>query len=171
LSAPGGLSSNNGTKSTPCLSADILGDWREEVIWRSSANNELRIYSTIIVATNRFYTLMHDPQYRCAIGWQNTGYNQPPHPGFYIGPQMYPPPVSPMSPANLVWGGGGGTSRRPIVTNRVDEQSRRRCFIGDTVLFDIGGSTTRPSVWSARCHPAKSRCTRRSIACSAAPVR
>src|SRR5262249_27372419 len=108
--SPSGLSSNNGTKSTPCLSGDILGDWREEVIWRSSANNELRIYTTTIAATNRFYTLMHDPQYRCAIAWQNTGYNQPPHPGFYIGPQMNPPPVSPMVDANLVWGGAASSN-------------------------------------------------------------
>jgi hypothetical protein len=84
--------SNNGTKSTPGLCADILGDWREEVIWRSTANNELRIYTTTTVATNRLYTLMHDPQYRCAIAWQNTAYNQPPHPSFYLGEGMKTPP-------------------------------------------------------------------------------
>ncbi|MDZ7690759.1 MAG: rhamnogalacturonan lyase [Balneolaceae bacterium] len=30
-----GSTSNNGTKSTPTLSADLFGDWREEVIWRA----------------------------------------------------------------------------------------------------------------------------------------
>jgi NAD(P)-dependent dehydrogenase (short-subunit alcohol dehydrogenase family) len=30
---------------------------------------------------------MHDPQYRLAIAWQNVGYNQPPHPGFFLGEQ------------------------------------------------------------------------------------
>ncbi|MEY4387238.1 MAG: hypothetical protein RLY20_2521, partial [Verrucomicrobiota bacterium] len=83
--SPGGLTSNNSTKSTPCLSADLFGDWREEIIWRTTNNNALRIYTTTILATNRLYTLMHDPQYRCAIAWQNTGYNQPPHPGFFLG--------------------------------------------------------------------------------------
>ena len=34
LTATGAMS-NNGTKSTPALSADLLGDWREEVIWRA----------------------------------------------------------------------------------------------------------------------------------------
>lgn len=87
-----GSSSNNSTKATPCLSADLFGDWREEIIWRSSDNRELRIYSTTIPATNRLYTLMHDPQYRLAIAWQNVGYNQPPHPGFYLGDGMDAPP-------------------------------------------------------------------------------
>ncbi len=83
-----GCSSNNGTKSTPCLSADLFGDWREEVIWRTSDNKELRIYTTTIPSTHRFYTLMHDSQYRLSIAWQNTAYNQPPHTGFYLGEGM-----------------------------------------------------------------------------------
>ncbi len=85
-------SSNNGTKSTPCLSADILGDWREEVIFRTSDNSSLRIYTTTIPVTNRIYTLMHDPQYRLSIAWQNVAYNQPPHTGFYLGDGMAEPP-------------------------------------------------------------------------------
>lgn len=83
-----GAQSNNGTKSTPGLSADILGDWREELILRSTDNTELRIYSTAIPTDIRQYTLMHDPQYRLSIAWQNVGYNQPPHTGFYMGKGM-----------------------------------------------------------------------------------
>jgi rhamnogalacturonan endolyase len=86
-------SSNNGSKSTPSLVADIFGDWREEVIWRRSDNTALEIFTTIIPATNRLYTLMHDPQYRQAIAWQNSGYNQPPHPSFFLGAGMAAPPV------------------------------------------------------------------------------
>jgi len=71
--------SNNGTKATPSLSADLFGDWREEVIWPTSSNTALRIYSTPIQTTRKFTTLMHDPMYRVAIAWQNTAYNQPPH--------------------------------------------------------------------------------------------
>ncbi|MEL1252357.1 rhamnogalacturonan lyase [Flavobacterium sp. DGU38] len=87
-----GAVSNNGTKSTPALSADILGDWREELILRSEDNKELRIYSTTIPTDVKQYTLMHDPQYRLSIAWQNIGYNQPPHPGFYFGSGMQPAP-------------------------------------------------------------------------------
>jgi rhamnogalacturonan endolyase len=84
--------SNNGTKANPCLSADILGDWREEVIWRTTDNRELRIFTTTIPTEYRFYTLMHDPIYRLDIAWQNVAYNQPPHASFYIGPGMRKPP-------------------------------------------------------------------------------
>ncbi|MFV5692008.1 rhamnogalacturonan lyase [Flavobacterium sp. LT1R49] len=87
-----GAVSNNGSKSTPALSADIFGDWREELILRSSDNTELRIYSTTIPTDIRQYTLMHDPQYRMSIAWQNVGYNQPPHTSFYMGKGMKPTP-------------------------------------------------------------------------------
>jgi rhamnogalacturonan endolyase len=87
-----GCVSNNGTKSTPALSADLFGDWREEVMWRTADNHFLRIYTTTIPAANRIYTLMHDPQYRMAVAWQNVGYNQPPHPSFFIGDGMKTPP-------------------------------------------------------------------------------
>jgi rhamnogalacturonan endolyase len=83
---------NNGTKSTPVLSADILGDWREEVIYRTADSKELRIFSTSIPTDRKFYTLMHDPQYRLSIAWQNVAYNQPPHTSFYIGQGMKDPP-------------------------------------------------------------------------------
>lgn len=87
-----GSASNNGTKATPALCADILGDWREEVIWRSADNTELRIYTTTIPTDLRLCTLMHDPQYRLSVAWQNVGYNQPTQPGFYLGDGMKFPP-------------------------------------------------------------------------------
>jgi len=80
--------SNNGSKSNPALSADLFGDWREEVIFRTADNQQLRIYTTTIPSKHRLYTLMHDPQYRLSIAWQNVGYNQPPHTGFYLGNGM-----------------------------------------------------------------------------------
>ena len=92
-----GCMSNNGSKATPALSADIFGDWREEVIWRTVDNKELRIYTTTIPTKYRFYTFMHDPQYRLSIAWQNVGYNQPPHTSFYIGEGMKQPPRPPIT--------------------------------------------------------------------------
>ncbi|WP_205461911.1 rhamnogalacturonan lyase [Mangrovibacterium lignilyticum] len=83
--------SNNGTKSTPALSADLFGDWREEVVLRTRDNQSLRIYTTTIPTEHRFVTLMQDPIYRLSIAWQNIAYNQPPHPGFYIGDEMERP--------------------------------------------------------------------------------
>lgn len=89
-----GVGTNNGTKSNPALSGDVLGDWREEVIWRTSDSSALRIYATPYTTDLRIPTLMHDPQYRVAIAWQNTAYNQPPHPSFHIGSEVssYPWP-------------------------------------------------------------------------------
>ena len=87
-----GVHSNNGTKSTPSLSGDILGDWREEVIWPTSGDTALRIYSTPTPTDRRITTLLQDAQYRVALAWQNTAYNQPPHPSFFIGAGMAEPP-------------------------------------------------------------------------------
>ena len=88
---------NNGSKSTPCLSADLFGDWREEVMWRTRDNLELRIYTTTVSTEHRLHTLMHDPQYRLATAWQNVAYNQPPHPGFFLGHGMQAPPQQQIS--------------------------------------------------------------------------
>ena len=81
-----GCQFNNGTKSNPCLQADILGDWREEVITRNRESTELRIYTTTIPTPYRINCLLQDIPYRLSVAYQNVGYNQPPEPGFYLGP-------------------------------------------------------------------------------------
>lgn len=87
-----GCVSNNGSKSTPVLSADLFGDWREEVIFRTADNQNLRIFSTTIPTSHRLYTLMQDPQYRLGVVTENVAYNQPPHTGFFLGTDMKKPP-------------------------------------------------------------------------------
>ncbi len=77
---------NNGSKSNPCLSADILGDWREEVIARTPDSSELRIYVSTIPTDYRINCLMEDIPYRLSTAAQNVGYNQPSEPSFYLGP-------------------------------------------------------------------------------------
>lgn len=94
----------NGTKENPNLSADILGDWREEVIC-NGGNNTLIIFTTTTPTNHRLHTLMHDPVYRLGVAWQNVAYNQPPHLGFYMGdgldsipyPNLTTQPLSPTS--------------------------------------------------------------------------
>jgi rhamnogalacturonan endolyase len=76
----------------PNLGADILGDWREEIIVAAPDRKSLRLYTTTIPTTNRLYTLMHDPQYRLSVAWQNVAYNKPPHTSFYLGDGMPPLP-------------------------------------------------------------------------------
>ncbi|SEI78630.1 rhamnogalacturonan endolyase [Cyclobacterium xiamenense] len=86
-----GCAANNGSKATPALSADLFGDWREEVVFRTEDNQSLRIYTSREATSYRFPTLMHNPQYRLGIAWQNVGYNQPPHTDFYLGEGMEAP--------------------------------------------------------------------------------
>lgn len=83
-----GALSNNGTKATPCLQGDLIGDWREEVLLRSEDNNSLRLYVSTIPTEYRFHTFLEDPIYRISIATQNVAYNQPTQPGFYFGPDL-----------------------------------------------------------------------------------
>ncbi len=78
----------------PNLMGDILGDWREELLMTAPDGKSLRLYTTTILTEHRIRTLMHDPQYRLSIAWQNVVYNKPPHPSFFLGHGMAPPPPS-----------------------------------------------------------------------------
>lgn len=80
-----GVTYTNSTKSNCSIAADILGDWREEIVWPASDGNSLRVYQTTSVTSSRVYTLMHDTQYRCQIASQNVAYNQPAHTSFFLG--------------------------------------------------------------------------------------
>ena len=80
----------NTTKATPCLQADLMGDWREEIIminyeadW-SAPTCDLIIYSTPEPTKYKVPCLMEDHMYRMGIAWQNASYNQPPHLGYYL---------------------------------------------------------------------------------------
>ncbi len=78
----------NGTKSVPCLQGDMFGDWREEVVLPTRDDTELRLYLSPCDTPYRFWTLLEDPPYRESVAAQNVGYNQPPQPGFYFGPDL-----------------------------------------------------------------------------------
>lgn len=173
--APAGLTGNNGTKNTPCLTADLYGDWREEVIWRTSDNTALQIWSTTIAAQLRLPTLMHDIQYREAVAWQNVGYNQPPHTSYFIGqgmatpaqPNVYvvraaPPTVARAASSPAVTG-SGGASLSVLGGHDVGEATLRYSWaaIGGpgSVTFDTNGTNaakatvarfTRPGTYTLR---------------------
>lgn len=83
-----GTRSNNGTKGNPCLVADLFGDWREELVVRTEDSEAIRIYMSTEVTDRKLHTLMHDPQYRTGVAWQNVVYNQPCYTSFYLGTDM-----------------------------------------------------------------------------------
>ncbi len=84
--------SSRGGGRGPNIMGDFIGDWREELLMTAPNGQALRLYTTTIPTKHRIYTLMHDPQYRLAIAWQNVVYNKPPHPGFFLGDGMAQPP-------------------------------------------------------------------------------
>ena len=79
---------NNGSKSNPCISADLFGDWREELVVRTKDNKSLRVYMTDIPTEYRFHTLMSDIVYRMSVLAENVCYNQPPETGYYLGSDL-----------------------------------------------------------------------------------
>ncbi|HEY5784848.1 MAG TPA: rhamnogalacturonan lyase [Microlunatus sp.] len=79
-----GTRTNNGTKGNPSLVADVFGDWREELLVRTTDSSAIRIYLSTEVTDRKLYTLMHDVQYRAEVARQQTTYNQPSYPGFYL---------------------------------------------------------------------------------------
>jgi rhamnogalacturonan endolyase len=133
-----GCSSNNTSKSTPALTADIFGDWREEVVYRTSGNDALRIYTTTQPTTNRLYTLMHDPIYRMSVATENVAYNQPPEPGIYIGPGMTLPETQPKI---KYYGTGGSTGSTGGSTGTTSTGGSTGSTGGSTGTTSTGGST------------------------------
>jgi autotransporter-associated beta strand protein len=88
---------NNSSKCNPSAQGDILGDWREEVVLRTSSNDALRIFCTTYTTNFGIYTLWHDHVYRNGMAWQCVGYNQPPQTSFFLGElegiTVAPPPL------------------------------------------------------------------------------
>lgn len=80
-----GVSYNNGTKANTSLTADILGDWREEIIFPTTDGSSLRVFTTTDETDYRIFTLMHDIQYRCQVAAQNVAYNQGAYTSFFLG--------------------------------------------------------------------------------------
>ncbi|WP_434036521.1 autotransporter-associated beta strand repeat-containing protein [Formosa sp. 4Alg 33] len=138
-----GCESNNSTKKTPALQADLFGDWREEVMLRTSDNKALRIFVNPTESTRKMYTLMHDPQYRSAIAWQNVGYNQPPWPSFYLGTGMDTPPQAPLSNNKLIWKTGAVWDIDKS-SNWAYNDASSVYQQDDVVLFDDSGDANTP---------------------------
>lgn len=79
-----GASTIHSSKEDANLVADILGDWREEIIFRENTNQALLMFSSWFSTERKNPTLMHDHTYRMNIAVQNVGYNQPAHTGYYF---------------------------------------------------------------------------------------
>ncbi|MGM8362397.1 Ig-like domain-containing protein [Flavobacterium sp. ARAG 55.4] len=79
-----GASTIHSTKQDANLVADILGDWREELVFVKSDNSAFVLFSSWIPTEHKVYALMHDPAYRMQVATQNIGYNQPANLSYYL---------------------------------------------------------------------------------------
>ena len=104
-----GTANCNWTKNTPSATGDILGDWREEIVARTSDNRYIRVYTTNLATPWRNYTLWHDHQYRQGMVWESMGYNQPPHASYFLGElekiTVAPPPLTMTGRTEIANGG------------------------------------------------------------------
>ena len=90
-----GVTYNNASKSNACITCDLLGDWREEMIFPKSDGTGLRVFTTTYSSNYNIYTLMQNTQYRVQVAAQNNGYNQPPHTDYYLDSTEYIRPEEP----------------------------------------------------------------------------
>ncbi len=128
----------NTTKATPCLSADIIGDWREEVIlWDGSNKSDLLIFSTIIPSDYKVNCLMEDHNYRMAIAWQNTAYNQPPHLGFYLPDVGATNAIVRLVDGNPIQAVEAGTAIAPIKGNWMNAETVKLVGLPETFTLDV----------------------------------
>ncbi|APU21542.1 hypothetical protein UA75_17760 [Actinoalloteichus sp. GBA129-24] len=74
----------------PALVGDILGDWREEVVYTNADRDELIVFTTDQPTDTRLYTLAHNPAYRNAMTLH--GYLQSHHVDYFLGHGMSTPP-------------------------------------------------------------------------------
>ena len=114
----GGTLTNNGTKGNPSLVADVLGDWREELLVRTADSTALRFFTTTEPTTHKLTTLMHDVQYRVETARQQTTYNQPAYTSFYLASDVdwstVPVLTAPTTPKAPTFTDKPGTSRDEV---------------------------------------------------------
>jgi rhamnogalacturonan endolyase len=79
----GGPTLTKGLAGRTIMTADILGDWREEII--TAQSGKLCVYTTTIPASDRRVCLMQNPLYRADVANLSMGYPQPPLTDYYLG--------------------------------------------------------------------------------------
>lgn len=79
-----GASYNNASKSNACITCDLFGDWREELVFPANDSTTLRVFATTYTTEYNMFCLMDDTQYRCQVAGQNVAYNQPPHTKYFL---------------------------------------------------------------------------------------
>ncbi len=92
-------------RNVPGCYGDILGDWREEIVYPADDKNSLLIFTTTTPTSTRLYTLVHNPEYRLCL--TSRGYYQSTMCDFYLGDGM----SAPQTP-NITYAGGTAQGAR-----------------------------------------------------------
>ncbi|GAB3992875.1 hypothetical protein GCM10029992_03090 [Glycomyces albus] len=131
------MHTSGGTKGNAALTADLFGDWREEIVLRKDSNDGVRIFTTTIETEHSIPTLMQDPQYRTAIAWQNESYNQPPWPSFFVGYDMADPQWKPITVS-----GDGAASEAPYLPADCSVEYKVAADWGDGFVVQVKVTNT-----------------------------
>jgi hypothetical protein len=138
----GTLLTEEDTAGNPPLVADILGDWREELLIHTADSTALRIFTSTEVTTHKLTTLMNDKQYRVEIARQSTVYNYPTQPGFYLASDTDWSTVPILT-----------TPVKPKAPRFIDPRGTRLDFVfvpkSTTVDYYIDGEKARPGLHRA----------------------
>ena len=120
-----GCNMNNDSKNNPCFQGDIIGDWREEIVVRCGTG--LRVYTSGMSTTYSLPCLWYDHQYRQAMVWQMMGYNQPPHPSFFVGElegiTQAPPPLTNRDRTEIANGGSITTTTNHLMLAETNDMT------------------------------------------------
>ena len=111
---------------------DLIGDWREEMIFVRSNHTGFVVLSTWEQTNIRQYHLMQNPAYR----GQTTarGYYQTPDVDFYMAADMPQPPVAPVQQADIYFTSAGWIDGNELPASYAD---------GKSIMYDIrGGNST-----------------------------
>ncbi len=130
-----GYTSANGTKATPGITCDLIGDWREETILFKNDGSAMTIFTTTIPTDYKIYTLMHDLQYRTYVTTQNVAYNQPPHTGYYLGYDTTEIPVPRVS-----WEDGETTVINPDLASGTKYYAVDSLMREESVALQVGSA-------------------------------
>lgn len=161
-----GSHSINSTKGNPNLQADLIGDWREEIVsyaitgqntqkekmtikgdWDKDVEVEmdktvyqysLRIYETPYPTEYNFYTLAHDDIYRNSSAADTNCYNQPPHISWYMNDAIADSPYKTQPAANVKLVSNAYTPKA-FDESALPEGGSSAPSTGDSPFTDISG--------------------------------
>ena len=125
----------------PIAVADVVGDWREEMLYYDATNHKIKIGTAITVTSKRFYTLMQDPIFRNDVSSSANGYQNSNYTTFYMGSDMAPP-----TPSTMTWSSSPAATGETSITMTATTATAYG-FGGVEYYFDCETPGGHDSLW------------------------